>query len=256
VSGYPTHLGYRVAVVDAGPQPQPEPIVGRTVRNAVWISLGVAGVACGLTLLFLGMRSVMRIGGVCASGATPFEISRPCPKGVPLLMIASIWGGLLFTALYAFQVIRAGVPSFLGLIWPALFLSLGWNFLDFGIHPPDESGLVWGWLICAVLFLLMGALPLIPALASLRRSPRGEHAPPGSIRAAFAPGGTAAAAAALSALRSIRSRGWTISRPAPAPAGDDLAADLERLDSLHRSGALSDAEYQAAKDAVIKRADR
>ena len=39
----------------------------------------LASAAC-LTVLFLCMRSVMDIGGSCASGG-PYEIANPCPAG-------------------------------------------------------------------------------------------------------------------------------------------------------------------------------
>ena len=26
------------------------------------------------------------------------------------------------------------------LAWPALFLSLGWNFLEYGVNPPEAFG--------------------------------------------------------------------------------------------------------------------
>ena len=29
-------------------------------------------------------------------------------------------------------------------------------FLEFGLDPPGDEGVVWGWIICAVLFFLMG----------------------------------------------------------------------------------------------------
>src|SRR2546430_17218629 len=107
----------------------------------------MAGLACALTLVFLSMRAVMRIGGSCVSSG-PFEIRNPCPKGIAGLMIASIWGGLVFAGLYAYQSSRAGGPGLVKLAWPALFLSLGYNFLAFGIHPPGQAGgLQWGWLI-------------------------------------------------------------------------------------------------------------
>jgi hypothetical protein len=53
------------------------------------------------------------------------------------------------------------------LAWPGLFLSLGWNFLEFTFSPPG-GGLAWGWLICGVLFVLMGGLPLILAFKPAR----------------------------------------------------------------------------------------
>ena len=53
------------------------------------------------------------------------------------------------------------------LAWPALFLSLGWNFLEFGFDPPGEDdGLVWGWIVCGVVFWLMGGLPLFALAAA------------------------------------------------------------------------------------------
>ena len=41
----------------------------------------------------------------------------------------------------------ARAPSFTSLLWPALFLSLGWNFLDYAFSSPLSGGdVVWGWL--------------------------------------------------------------------------------------------------------------
>ncbi len=39
--------------------------------------------------------------------------------------------------------------------------------------------------------------------------------------------------------------------PPPAPAADDAASELERLASLHTSGALSDDEFAAAKQKIL-----
>src|SRR5437868_5432072 len=96
----------------------------RSLRASLWVFVSLAAVACAITLLFLGMRSVMKIGGTCASGG-PYLISSPCPKGVPLVVLGGIWGGLVFAAVYAYQAIKAGIPSLIWLLWPALFLSLG-----------------------------------------------------------------------------------------------------------------------------------
>src|SRR5262249_24723134 len=49
--------------------------------------------------------------------------------------------------------------------WPALFLSLGFNFLEYGLDPAgDATGPEWGWLFCAAVFALMGAVPLLVLL--------------------------------------------------------------------------------------------
>jgi hypothetical protein len=179
------------------------------LRASVWVFVSLAAVAGAITLLFLGMRSVMKIGGTCASGG-PYQISSPCPKGVPLVMLAGIWGGLIFAALYAYQAIKAGIPSFLWLLWPALFLSLGWNFLQFAVDPPGGTGPVVGWIICAVLFFLMGGIPLIPGLAGLSRAVLGKPPPaPAGLRGMLTPGALKATASGVSAMRKLRrSRAW------------------------------------------------
>ena len=75
-------------------------------------------------------------------------------------------------------------------------------------HPGD-AGLAWGWLVCAVLFLLMGGLPLILVLPWVVRSFTGKAGPgrmtgPG-VRAAVSRLSTsrraAAAPASLSGIR-------------------------------------------------------
>ena len=48
------------------------------------------------------------------------------------------------------------------LAWPALFISLGWNFLEFAFFPPPpDTGIELGWLIPGVIFVTMGAAPLV-----------------------------------------------------------------------------------------------
>ncbi len=113
----------------------------------------VTVVALMLTWTYLVMRSVMDVGGACAEGGA-YEIARPCPGGVwmiavavPVLIITSIIGSALALGLSA--------PSVMTPMWGLLFGSLGWNFLDYGAFS-DE--LVWGWIVCGVVFELM-ALP-------------------------------------------------------------------------------------------------
>src|SRR3712207_7813523 len=59
-----------------------------SLHDALPIFVGVAGMAACLTLVFLGMRAVMDVGGACADGG-PFVIDTPCPDGVPLLLTRS-----------------------------------------------------------------------------------------------------------------------------------------------------------------------
>jgi hypothetical protein len=132
--------------------------------SLVGIFVGPAGLCAALTILFWSMRAVMEIGGSCASGNVPYEITRPCPKGTGFFMTGSIFGGIFMLGLYAVSAV--GGPSLWPLAWPALFLSLGWNFFEYGIDPPFGSGVAPGWLICGVLFALMGAAPLVVLVTS------------------------------------------------------------------------------------------
>ena len=143
----------------------PSPIV----RSSLGVFISLAGLACWLTVLFLAQRAVIEIGGVCAEGG-PYVTERPCPKGVPGLTLASIWGSLVFCALYAWQTIKNEVfPRFLALVWSVAYFSLAWNFLVFGVDAPGEAGVEWMWLVCAFIFFIAGAIPLylaIPAFIS------------------------------------------------------------------------------------------
>ncbi|MPZ69001.1 MAG: hypothetical protein GEU71_05675 [Actinobacteria bacterium] len=213
-------------------------------KAPIYVFVTIAGVAAGLTLLYLGMRAVMDIGGACADGG-PYVPRVSCPQGVPLAMFGGIWGGLIMCGLYAVVSIRYRVPSFLGFAWPALFVSLGWNFIDFGIDPPGDMGLVWGWLICGALFMLMGAGPLLvvlkPVLRSFNRRP--EDRPVGLLEPVKS--------MRTQALDSMFQKMSTAEQAAGGDAGPDLVTKLERLERLHRGGSLSEAEYTAAKEKLL-----
>ena len=71
----------------------------KTARGAIWLLLTAGLATAAITVLFLSMRAVMRIGGSCASGG-PFEIRNPCPKGIAGLMIGSVWIGLNLSYLF------------------------------------------------------------------------------------------------------------------------------------------------------------
>lgn len=137
-----------------------EPSLSDLARAAAWVLPFLAGVTAALTLLFLGMRNVMDLGGACAVGG-PFEVRQRCDDGVPQLMLAGLWGGMVLAFLYVGQAAKHRVPSFGWLLWPALFLSLGWNFLEYGFDPPGGTGTAWGWLLCAALFVGLGGVPLL-----------------------------------------------------------------------------------------------
>ena len=92
--------------------------------GAFWQFVGTATLTACLTVLWLCMRSVMDIGGTCASGG-PYEIANPCPTGVAGLMVGSIWIGLVAVAVTLYGGHKTGGPTLVVFAWPALFLSLG-----------------------------------------------------------------------------------------------------------------------------------
>jgi hypothetical protein len=201
--------------------------------------LGIAGLAACLTLVFLSMRAVMDVGGFCAEGG-PYEIQTHCPEGTVVLLPLSIFAGLGSAALAGWKGSQIGGP-FAGLValaWPALFISLGWNFLEYALWPPgDQGGIVWGWLIPGIVFEIMGILPLLGLLPSRR---------------AFLGTETADSPVALMSARKrllndlvshAHERGWG--------AQEDLVSKLERLAALREQGAITSAEFEAAKQAVI-----
>jgi Short C-terminal domain len=228
----------------------------RSVLRWAGSLIGLAGVAFSLTLLYKSMRAVQAIGGFCASGG-PYQIAHTCPKGVTGLFPLAIIGGLIFLGLF---FICAGERGRLvaRLAWPALFLSLGWNFLDYGLHLTSGHGVNGGFLTCAVIFILMGAVPLIFIVPQLFESLTGSGGPAhqsASPPSAF--GGTSvrfgSAEQSSSAFAGLGGTGVrfasdtsTPSPSAPSP-NTDVTSALERLASLHRRGELTDAEYDAAK---------
>jgi hypothetical protein len=132
---------------------------GTTRRSPVVLGLLVVSVlvlAVTLVWTFLGMRAVMDVGGSCAEGG-PYEIATPCPNGAVLLSVA-IPVMILSAMLGSGMALLVRAPNLLLPMWAALFGSLGWNFLEYGFTTDD--GLVWGWIVCGVVFELM-ALPAV-----------------------------------------------------------------------------------------------
>ena len=133
---------------------------GKVIRKVIFLTLGTAIFIFCLTALYESMRAVMDVGGACASGGA-YEIRQACPKGVGWVIPVSIFGMFaagIFTFLGVFD---EGGPRPYVFAWSALFLALGWNFLDYGFSPPDNHDTVWGWVICGIVFVIMGGAPLL-----------------------------------------------------------------------------------------------
>jgi hypothetical protein len=238
---------------------------GGTAFDRAMLLVGVAGMAFCITLVFLAMRAVLDIGGACADGG-PYIPRVSCPDGVPLAMVGGIFGLFLFGGITGWYGSRLG-SRYVGIVflaWPALFISLGWNFLEYGFNPPgDDGGWAWGWLIPGVLFMLMGAGPLLAALPgrSGRAASASVYPIPNRLSERVTERTTRAPASRQALLRqlgaALRSEAAErVSDEAPAPEDADLVSRLERLEALHRRGALDNTEFTLAKHALILEAQR
>ncbi len=139
-----------------------------TLSSSLRLFLGLLGFCCSLTVLFFCMKAVMAVGGFCAEGG-PYQIRVPCPEGINVLMPVSVFGLFIFGALAISATIWRGAYLII-LMWSSLFLSLGWNFFEFGLNPPDGQDAVISWLICGVMFVAMGGLPLFFLMRASRKS--------------------------------------------------------------------------------------
>jgi hypothetical protein len=175
--------------------------------------------------------------------------------------------------------------------WSALFLALGWNFLDYGINPPGDNGTVIGWLICGIVFVIMGGVPLLllfsPRAArwslwgpdSLRSddlhpykppplrkpksdapSPEPEPAPASTVHSStpYQRSAPTATAAPVGLVPTPPPAPLPIPTPAPAEEpkattkeGPGLVERLATLADLRERGMLDDEEYERAKAAVL-----
>ncbi len=251
----------------------PERTRPRTADLVAYL-LGIVVLSGSLTVLWLSMRSVMDIGGMCASGG-PFVIAVECPQGVEWLLPLSIFTGLAGVGLIAWFGGRIG-PGFAAvaaLAWPALFLSLGWNFLEYGLASPGGWDI--SWLLCGVLFMAMGGIPLLIGIRGLRGSRSVPRTPAGSgrgspsvrlggvvFRTAPAATPTGPSAEHIELAQLLRQvQGATAVEAAALTVGEaigddppgqaDLVDQLERLAKLKQQGAIGELEYLQAKQAVI-----
>ncbi len=125
----------------------------------------IFAVAFCISVLYHAMRPIMRLGGMVASGG-PYAIAHPAPSWVWVMPVSIVIGMICFFINMFTGPGDDGV-NLMPLAWPGLFLSLGWNFLEFTFNPPG-GGLAWGWLVCGVMFVLMGGLPLLLAFKPIR----------------------------------------------------------------------------------------
>ena len=252
------------------------------MSRAVRTVIGLALIAVSAIAICWAIYNLVRI-GTCASGG-PYEIAQPCPPGTGMKVFALVGGifGLLIGA--AVCPLRGSA----GVAWGLGFTMLGLGALVAAIgpaHPPGGIGLtIFGWAFGGFM-ILMGILGMVGGLM-LSRGVRVaqekfvEMAGPGGASVVSGSpvvtveGGTLTAEQAEKVGDSLRSMGMGelagfvedaveaqgtgagSSGGTPAAGstgGDDLTDELAKLAELHRGGALTDAEFQQAKQRLLER---
>jgi hypothetical protein len=140
-----------------------------STRGAALTVLCVLVVAVSLTWTYLSMRAVMNVGGSCADGG-PYVSAQPCPDGSILIAVA-VPALIIFSMIGTVSASTVGAPNLLVPMWGGLFGSLGWNFLEYAFKGPD---LVWGWLVCGVVFWGMALPAFVFMMAQLRATRQGR----------------------------------------------------------------------------------
>jgi hypothetical protein len=234
----------------------------RVVTKTVLLTLGTLGFVVSLTLVYQSMRAVMDVGGSCASGG-PYAISRPCPEGVAWVMPVGIFGMIISVGVSLLGSFSEGGPRPYAFAWSALFLALGWNFLEYGFDPPG-GGTSAGWLVCGFVFVVMGGVPLVGLLWKTAArwalwGPVDERPRPREPRRAYAPAGAAGglvvprpAAPAPPPMAAPPPMTEPPAAEPPSPAERDVVDRLERLADLHERGLLDDHEYERVKDKILR----
>lgn len=226
--------------------------MGRIVWRGTQAGFALTLAVLGLTWLNRVAASVLSVGGSCGSGGA-YEIATPCPSGAWMAPVG-LFVGLVGLGFYLLRR-PAGSPQLLILAWPALFGSLGVQFLR---AATSESG-AYGFWLCGIVFLVMAAAPLLLVMgdrgARVQLLVGDGRAEPERIEdqsrgiAGFEADGTVSRGRDLSPV-DFRGSG-PASEDVDGEDGGDLSESLDRLSRLHRQGDLSDAEFAEAKQKVL-----
>ena len=198
--------------------------------------------------------------GTCASGG-PYVSARECPSGTGIYF-AGLFGGIVLGLIAVGIYATRGTPPdaergdyqgprvpFGILAWSLLFLGTAAVGLVSVIHGHPGPGAKTGAIIVAAVFVPMGA---IPVLFSLRSRPRSTSSP-SQWTPPPAPAGGGPLGYSPAPPPPPMPRPTPVSvpqRPAAKPHPEGLGR-LEKLKKLHDEGALTDAEFSAAKAKVL-----
>jgi hypothetical protein len=225
--------------------------IGRVVWRGTQAGLALTLAVLGLTWLNRVAASVMSVGGSCGTRGA-YEVATPCPGGAWMAPVG-LFAALIGLGLYLLWR-PAGSPQLLIFAWPALFGSLGVQFLRAAAAETDAYGF---WL-CGIVFLLMAVAPLALVLTGERGAlvrvlmgdglaePNGgdDEEQPRIARLELE--------RTVNRLSDLGPVDFGGSAPAVVDVdGGDLAQCLDRLSRLHRQGNLSDAEFAEAKQKVL-----
>lgn len=133
--------------------------------RGAWLALAAAccvTLTASITILFLGGRAIMKLGGFVAAGG-PYEIAHPAPEWVWLVPLACV-AGMLSGWVHALAAWRLSGFNLALIGWTLLFGSLGVAFLEAGLDPP-QGGTAWAWIVCGVVFISMAAPALLVMVA-------------------------------------------------------------------------------------------
>ena len=113
-----------------------------------------AVIGASLALIWLATRAVMSLGAVVTGGGSIELTSGPPPTWIAALPVAII---ALVVAMQTSKGLsdRYDTPSMMVLSWSALFLTLSWNFIDFGLRGGGGAPML-GLLIPGIAFVVMG----------------------------------------------------------------------------------------------------
>ncbi|MEZ5156867.1 MAG: SHOCT domain-containing protein [Solirubrobacterales bacterium] len=201
----------------------------------------------GSIYLFTDALTELLDTGTCASGNTPYVIAKQCPDGTGaniLMLVGSVFGLMLAAIVFALRGDRPGGGTGIGgspfvAGWGIFFSVTGAVSLlhSVGSDTIPADGKLDG-IIVGATFLLMGLPALVYWVWSVVMDLGGDEHPSGM--------------AAATGFSVADPRASAPARFAAASGGGDRIAELERLQRLRESGALTAAEFEREKARILR----
>jgi hypothetical protein len=197
----------------------------------------------GMTIEILKLMDI----GTCASGNTAYVVAQQCPDGTGTTILILTACIIVFT----FSTIAISFSDFAaGAFWfGLLFVVLGGAFL-YAAVTSDTNGAGVGYLI-GPLFLIMGIVPLFMGTRDMIESlgDGNEDSVPIAASGLLVPAqGVAPAASAVPPATPPPPK-----QPARnPPSATEFVAKVAELDKLRQAGALTEAEFTAAKAKILR----